>query len=282
MRRIVRIVLALLSLAVLPTVAPTDAFRAQAEPRTIAPGDPFLLRVKGLDSALHPRASVFGRELRFVSCGKRCQLAVGGADIAVKPGRYRVVVSAGRNKRSTVIDVQPHAFPILRLTLPADKVTLSEENAERVLEEENLLRALWSEQTEMMWEGNFMLPLRNEISTQFGVKRIINGEKQSLHRGIDIRGTEGEEVRASNRGIVVLAKDLFFGGNTLVLDHGAGIYSVYMHLERFLRSRGEEVTRGDIVGYVGSTGRSSGPHLHFGVKVQDVSVNPVAFMKLKL
>jgi murein DD-endopeptidase MepM/ murein hydrolase activator NlpD len=272
----------MLLLAGMSSVAPADAFRVQTEPRTVSPGDPFLIKVKGLNTMRQPLASVFGREFRFVPCGKGCAAAVGAADIAVKPGRYRVVVAAGGNRRAAVITVRAHAFPVLRLTLPEDKVTLSEADAERVRKEENLLRALWPEQTEKRWEGRFVLPLQNEISTQFGVKRIINEERESVHRGIDIRGTEGEEVRASNRGTVVLAEELFFGGNTLVLDHGMGIYTVYMHLDRFHKGRGEEVAKGEVIGFVGSTGRSTGPHLHFGVKVQEVSINPAAFMKLEL
>jgi murein DD-endopeptidase MepM/ murein hydrolase activator NlpD len=282
MRRLSRVLPALLLLAGMSSAAPADAFRVQAEPRTIAPGDPFLIRVKGLTTMHQPRASVFGKGLRFVSCGKGCAVAVGAADIAVKPGRYRIVVAAGENRRTAAITVRAQEFPVLHVTLPEDKVSLGEADAERVLKEENLLRALWQEQTEKRWEGRFVLPLGNEISTQFGVKRIINAEKESVHRGIDIRGTEGEEVRASNRGTVVLAEELFFGGNTLVLDHGMGIYTVYMHLDRFHRGRGEEVVKGDVIGFVGSTGRSTGPHLHFGMKVQEVSVNPAAFMKLKL
>ena len=282
LRYISRIMGILLPCVVMLSVSSVAAFQVRVEPRTIAPGDPFLITVKGLDPALVPRASVFGREFGFVPCGKRCAVAVGGADIAVKPGRYRGAVAAGREKRSVVIRVRAHAFPVIRVTLPEEKVAISDVDAERVVREENLLRALWKEQTEKRWEGEFMLPLRNEISTQFGVKRIMNGGKESVHRGIDIRGASGEEVRASNRGIVVLAEELFFGGNTLVLDHGMGIYTVYMHLDRFHKGTGEEALKGEIIGYVGTTGRSTGPHLHFGVKVQEVSVNPAAFVMLKL
>ena len=282
MRCVARVVIVLLSLISVLFVTPAGAYQVRAEPLTIAPGDPFLIKVTGLDRTVQPRAMVFGREVGFASCGKGCAVAVCAADISVKPGRYRMVVSAGGNKRSAGIKVQAHAFPVIRVTLPADKVTLSEEDTKRVQREEELLSALWKEQTEQQWEGSFMMPLPNEISTQFGVKRLINDERQSIHRGIDIRGTKGEEVRASNRGTVVLAEELFFGGNTLVLDHGMGIYSVYMHLERFHKNRGEAVAKGDIIGSVGTTGRSTGPHLHIGVKVQGVSVNPVSFMKLKL
>ena len=282
MERTACIALIIPALVIGLAIAPADAYRVRVEPRTIAAGDPFLVKVTGLDRGLRPHASVFGRTLGFVSCGTRCEVAVGATDISVRPGRYRIVVSAGRDKKGAGIKVQAHAYPVLRINLPADKVDLGEEDAERAAGEEKLLNALWQKQTEKKWEGSFMQPLPNEISTQFGVRRMINDERQSIHRGIDMRGKEGEDVRASNQGTVVLAEELFFGGNTLVLDHGMGIYSVYMHLARFFRNRGEEVARGDVIGAVGSTGRSTGPHLHFGIKVQGASVNPAAFMKLKL
>ena len=126
------------------------------------------------------------------------------------------------------------------------------------------------------------MPLANEISTAFGTRRIINDKVMSSHRGLDIRGKTGEPVRASNNGRVVLAQDLFYGGNTVVLDHGQGIYTIYMHLSHFKVQEREMVSKGETVGLVGSTGRSTGPHLHFGVKVQNISVNPLSFTRLVL
>jgi murein DD-endopeptidase MepM/ murein hydrolase activator NlpD len=133
-----------------------------------------------------------------------------------------------------------------------------------------------------MWEGKFIAPLENEISTVFGTKRVMNEKWTSVHRGMDIRGKEGEQVRASNSGKVVLSEELFYGGNTLVLDHGQGIFSVYMHLSGFNVKSGDIVSKGDAIGLVGSSGRSTGPHLHFGVKVVGINVNPVSLMKLEL
>jgi len=99
---------------------------------------------------------------------------------------------------------------------------------------------------------------------------------------VDIRGKEGDRVAASNRGRVVLAEELFFGGNTVILDHGQGIFTIYMHLSSFNVKPDDLVSTGDVIGSVGSSGRSSGPHLHFGVKVLGISVNPVSFAKLRL
>jgi murein DD-endopeptidase MepM/ murein hydrolase activator NlpD len=272
----------LLVYTAVPFSTSADAFRITTEPQTVGPGDPFLIRITGLSNAHHPAAFFGGRKLMFVPCGEDCSVAVCAADLELKPGKYRIAVSEGMKKRRATITVRRHIPTVIRITLPADKVTLSPDDIQRVEREDNLLKALWIKQADKMWDGSFQLPLQNDVSTQFGVKRIINDRKESFHKGIDIRGRAGEEVRASNSGTVVLAAELYFGGNTLVISHGMGVFTVYMHLDSFGTNTGKDVSKGDIIGFVGSTGRSTGPHLHFGVKVQDVSVNPVAFTKLKL
>lgn len=262
--------------------APIHAFKVQAEPSTILPGDAFLVKVSGLSETILPEASFSGRKLSFASCGDGCSFAIAATDSKTKPGKHMIDVTVGSNKRRLHVTVLRHAFPVIKLTLPSGKVTLSERDMQRAEREDKLLKSFWSLQSEKAWQGGFSLPLDNEISTQYGVKRIINKKKESIHGGIDIRGKEGEDVRAANSGKVVLAEELFFGGNTLLLDHGMGIYTVYMHLSGFNRIVGESVSKGDIIGFVGSTGRSTGPHLHFGIKAQQLSVNPVSFAKLKL
>ena len=121
-----------------------------------------------------------------------------------------------------------------------------------------------------------------EISTEFGVKRIMNKKKTSVHRGMDFRGATGTPVKALNAGKVVLADDLFYGGNTLIIDHGMGLYSVYMHLSKINVAHGSRVGKGQLVGLVGSSGRATGPHLHLSVKLNGISVNPESLFKLKL
>ncbi len=258
------------------------AFEVKAEPSSINPGDAFLLRISGLKGLAQPEAVFLGRPISIAPCGDGCYFGIGATDSKASPGNHMMQVRVGMTERSLQITVRPHIFPETHLTLPAGKVTLSEEDGERAAQEERLLKSLWPRHSAKMWEGNFSMPLGNEISTQYGVRRIMNKTKESIHGGIDIRGREGEDVRASNSGKVVLAEELFFGGNTLVIDHGMGIFSVYMHLSGFSRITGEEVSKGDVIGFVGSTGRSTGPHLHFGIKAQELNVNPVSFVKLKL
>jgi len=263
-------------------VSSAYAFEIHAEPSAIMPGDAFIVRVSGVKGMILPEASFSSRPLSFASCGDGCFFSIGAADSKTGPGKQMVEVKIGQEKKRLPITIRRHLFPVIQLTLPPGKVTLSQEDSERAEREDKLLKSFWTQQSEKMWQGSFSLPMGNEISTQYGVKRIINKKKESIHGGIDIRGREGEDVRASNSGRVVLAEELFFGGNTLVLDHGMGIFTVYMHLSGFNSKLGESVSKGDVIGFVGSTGRSTGPHLHFGVKAQELSVNPVSFAKLKL
>ena len=263
-------------------ISSADAFKVQAEPSAIIPGDAFLVRVSGVEDNTLPEASFGSKPLFLSSCGDGCFFAFGATDSKAGPGKRTVEVKVGTKKKRLPITIRRHAFPVIQLVLPPGKVKLSQEDNERADREDRLLKSFWTKQSEKGWQGSFSLPMDNEVSTQYGVKRIINKTRESVHGGIDIRGREGEDVRASNSGKVVLAEELFFGGNTLVLDHGMGIFTVYMHLSGFNRKLGESVSKGDVIGFVGSTGRSTGPHLHFGVKAQELSVNPVSFAKLKL
>ena len=263
-------------------VSPVHALEVQAEPSAIMPGDAFLVRISGMKGMIPPEASFSRRPLSFASCGDGCFFAIGAADLKAGPGKFMLQVTVGTIKKRLPITIGRPVFPVIHLTLPPGKVTLSPEDSERADREEKLLKSFWKQQSEKMWQGSFSLPVDNEISTQYGVKRIINKKKESIHGGIDMRGREGEDVRASNSGKVILTEELFFGGNTLLLDHGMGVFTVYMHLSGFNRKLGESVSKGDVIGFVGSTGRSTGPHLHFGIKAQELSVNPVSFAKLKL
>jgi murein DD-endopeptidase MepM/ murein hydrolase activator NlpD len=259
-----------------------DAYQAALLPKSISPGDAFTLKVTGILPPDPPSASLKGKPLYFTPCGEGCLIAVGAVDVEAKPGVSKVLITDGKKKRHVPLVVKQPRFPRQSITLPADKVFLSPDDLVRADKEAVRLQSLWKTVTAPVWEGSFILPLNNNTSTVFGTKRIINRKKISIHKGTDIQGREGEKVQASNRGRVVLAEELFFGGNTVILDHGQGIYTLYMHLSGFAVRPEDMVSKGDVIGFVGSSGRSSGPHLHFGVKVQDTSVNPLSFTKLKL
>jgi murein DD-endopeptidase MepM/ murein hydrolase activator NlpD len=270
------------ALLVFSTHVSAHAFQAEVTPPEIKPGDAFVIKVNNVKTSQFPAASLKGRRFYFSGCGKGCYVSIGSVGIRTKPGIYTIKLRVGKKRKNLQLVVTQTSFPTTELTLPDDQIFLSKENLKRVKKENKRLKLIFQKVSKRFWEGNYIIPLKNDISTPFGIKRILNKKWVSIHRGVDITGQEGEEVKASNRGRVVLAEELFFGGNTIILDHGLGIYTIYMHLSNFNVNTEDIVSKGDIIGFVGSSGRSTGPHLHFGVKVMNISTNPVSFMELNL
>lgn len=257
------------------------AMHADVVPSSLFPGDVFLVKVTGIDASVRTSALFEGIEVPLEDCGQGCLSGIGAVSIDTKPGERGILVTSGRERTNIALTVGTPRFPELHLKLPESKVSLSAEDLERVKKEEAMLAELWKKGGPRLFRSDFIMPLPNQIATVFGARRILNEKAVSVHRGIDVKGRLGEKVAASNAGRVVLAKNLFFGGNTLIVDHGAGIYTIYMHLEKFAVSPGDVVARGDTIGLVGATGRATGPHLHFGVKILTINVNPVALINLR-
>ena len=124
------------------------------------------------------------------------------------------------------------------------------------------------------------MPLHSKITSAFGNRRVFNNILKSYHSGTDFRAKKGTPIIASNSGRVVLAKNRFFAGNSIIIDHGQGIYSGYYHLSRFAVKKGDFVQKGEVIGYAGATGRVTGPHLHFTFHVNGNCVDPLHFVKL--
>lgn len=262
-------------------LSPAAAFQAKVIPSTISQGDVFMVRVTG---ARTEDVSVIFRKasLPIAPCGEGCYFAVGAADIQTKPGKYGIKIVNDRRKRGLKLTVKRTVFPKMHISLPEEKVSPGEEDLARIKEEAERFKSATEKITPGTCDSSFVMPLDTAVSTAYGTKRIFNHTRESIHRGLDLRGAEGNPVKACNAGTVVMMDELFFGGKTLVIDHGMGIFSIYMHLSGFASAPGDKVNKGDVIGYVGSTGRSSGPHLHFGVKVQGISANPASLLKLGL
>lgn len=266
--------------AVIAFAHTSNALQIDISPSEIPQGSAFAITMQ--ESKTIPSASFNGNKIIFSKCGDSCFIGIGGVPLETTAGKYNIEISDDNTKITKQLMVIDGQFQTIKLTLPESKVTLSKEDAERAKREAEKLNAIWQLKTNKAYAGSFIIPLNNNLSTGFGVKRIINNKNTSIHRGIDIRGKSGEPVAASNEGKVVLAEELFYGGNTVILDHGLGIYSVYMHLSEFNVKTGDAVSKGSIVGYVGSTGRSTGPHLHFGMKIGAMSINPLSLIQLEL
>ena len=194
---------------------------------------------------------------------------------------FRYMDGGARTIRET-IDVEAGDYPTTRLTVEPRYVQLSPEDQARANRESAQIAALYAVLTpELYWTEPFQSPIPGiTAGNNFGHRRIFNGEARAPHSGADLRATTGTPIRAANRGRVVLAKDLFFSGNAVFLDHGLGVYTAYLHLSEIRVTPGTMVERGQVVGLAGATGRVTGPHLHWGVRVLDARVDPFALLGL--
>lgn len=131
-----------------------------------------------------------------------------------------------------------------------------------------------------LWRGNFDLPVQSDVTSPFGNKRMYNGQMRNFHAGLDLKAAVGTRILAPESGKVVLAKDLYFTGNTVIVDHGLGLFTIYAHLSKIKTKLNHRISKGELIGLAGATGRVSGPHLHWGVKLQGEKVNPLDLTKI--
>jgi murein DD-endopeptidase MepM/ murein hydrolase activator NlpD len=193
---------------------------------------------------------------------------------------------AGVELFSCSLDVSVRAgkFAVEKLTVAKQFVEPNPEEIARASQERQHLREIFATVTpERFWRGGFRLPLDGARNAKnFGRRRVLNGEPGSPHSGVDFPAGAGTPIHAGQRGRVVLAEELFFSGNTIVIDHGLGVYTFYGHMESFAVAAGDAVEKGALLGKVGATGRVTGPHLHWGLTVNQARVNPLQVLALPL
>ena len=205
------------------------------------------------------------------------------ADLEQEPGVYTLNILFKSHGNTTLIPVKviEKDYGVRRLTLPDNQVNLNKKDLERANKEKRIMDRLWGASTPSpFWKSQFLMPLDSKIIGPFGRRSVINDQPRSPHTGVDLRGEKGKPVMASNNGKVVITGNHFFTGNTVVIDHGAGIISMYFHLDKINVIRGDDISRGDILGTVGSTGRVTGPHLHWGIRINGFRIDPVSLVEL--
>ncbi len=211
-----------------------------------------------------------------------------GASLETQPGTYTLelkgTTASGREVSfQRKVSVRSARYPSIAVTV-AKKFTepspeqLRQINQDQAVKQENFR----SVDPEREWSGRFRPPVNAAISDVFGTRRTFNGKVQSLHQGLDYAVPSGTPVAALNAGTVLLARPLYFEGNCVVLDHGQGLLTLYLHLSEFKVKEGERIARGQELGLSGGTGRATGPHLHIAVRWQGIYLNPATLMKLKL
>jgi murein DD-endopeptidase MepM/ murein hydrolase activator NlpD len=214
-------------------------------------------------------------------------VTVVGVDLDTKPGDHPsdmlVTMNDGRREtRAATIQVRSTRFPTTELKVEERFVQLNPRDQTRSAREAQEISKIFATVTpEILWDKPFTIPIPGGRGSNFGHRRVFNGQPRAPHNGADLRAQTGTPIQSTNRGRVVMAKDLFFTGNTVIVDHGLGIYSLYAHLSRLDVKEGAIVENGQQVGLAGATGRVTGPHLHWGIRVQGARVDPFSLVNLE-
>jgi len=186
-----------------------------------------------------------------------------------------------QSTQSLKFSVSHQNYKSEKLRVNPAKVIPPEDAIDRIKREKDSITAIYKRVTpKRFWVGQFSNPIDSIVTSQFGNKRLFNGELKSYHSGLDLRAAVGKSVNASERGVVVLAKDLYYTGNSVIIDHGFGIFTLYAHLSEIEVKEDQYVEPGQVIGKAGATGRVSGPHLHWGATVLGVKVNPGELAKI--
>jgi murein DD-endopeptidase MepM/ murein hydrolase activator NlpD len=284
-------------------VAPAATVRVQAS--RVRPGDALLVTVDGVPASLVGSASgtvavavVTGatardgstsgtgpgepRRLRFYPTPTGAQ-AITSLPVELEPGTLRVEVRLPglADPLATTVEVVDPGFPEAKLSVAPKFIAPSPAQKKRMEEDQAAFREAFGRPFEPpAFAGPFVRPREAAITGPFGERRTFNGKKQSQHYGTDLAGAVGDPVRAANDGVVVLVRDCFASGKSIAIAHGGGLFSVYFHLSGFDVRPGDRVQRGQVIGQVGATGRATGPHLHFGIKVDGLYADPDSVYRL--
>lgn len=251
--------------------------------RAIRPGEVVVLTIASSRPVDAVQVRAFERDVPAVSAGERTWQALIGIDVDVRPGRHTVDVEAratdGPYRETVTLQVRARTFSTRRLRVDPSFVTPPPEVQPRIDEEARLLSALWRTSTaSRLWDGPFVRPVPGASSSRFGALSIFNDQPRGRHNGEDLAGAEGTPIAAPNAGRVALAQDLYFSGNTVVIDHGVGLFSLLAHLSAIDVKNGDTVAAGQQVGRLGSTGRVTGPHLHWAVRLNGARIDPMSVL----
>ena len=210
--------------------------------------------------------------------------ALVGVPYRTRPGAQKLIFKysdlTGNQSRQLSFNVVMGEYRTDVLKVDSRRVDPNKKDRNRANREHQEVKHIYaSASPARLWEGPFVLPVENEISSSFGNRRVFNGKLKSYHNGLDFRSPVGTPVRATNSGIVRVAKNLFYSGNAVIIDHGTEIFSIYAHLSKLKVKAGQRISKGQLLGLTGATGRVSGPHLHWGIKIKGIAVSPLQFVE---
>ncbi len=281
----------------LGSVQPASAanWSVHAQPARLVNGGPVLFQIKPPQRLQSLSGSWLGHEIVFsFDANSKSWFALAGVSLETAPGSYALELTgetqAGKSSSTKI--AFSHKFAVSRAKYPKIAVKLSvegkfteptPEQVKQIQESQEIKKDYLNRVTaEREWSGQFTAPVEASISDVFGSVRIFNGKTSSPHQGLDFRVPSGTPVAAMNDGTVLLARPLYFEGGFVVLDHGQGLLTLYLHLSEFKVKEGEQVKRGQEIALSGGTGRATGPHLHVAVRWQGTYLDPERLLQLRL
>lgn len=254
-------------------------------PSYVVAGSPEIVRVNAR-GAQSVSGEWLGHRMEFFRDNAGQWVALAGVDVEapVGPSALHITVHGDRiAELSTSIEIHPAHYRTGTLTVAPKFVEPPPEAIPEIDAEIKLKKEVFAHSApEPLWRGDFHAPISARPTDSFGTRRMFNGKLASIHKGADFHAAVGTPVRASNSGVVVLARKLYYEGNCVIIDHGLGLYTLSMHLSRIDVHEGEHVHTGQLLGLSGATGRVTGPHLHWGVRWENAYLDPVKLLKLNL
>jgi murein DD-endopeptidase MepM/ murein hydrolase activator NlpD len=259
------------------------------QPTQLVNGSPVVFQIASPARLDRLSGKWLGHDVFFsYDASSKSWFGIAGVSLETRPGLYALTLQGARpggreTSFSRTIAVRRARYPSIAVTVAKRYTEPSPEQVQRINEDKTVKQDVFSHtDPEREWAGKFRAPVDAKISDLFGTRRMFNGKIQSMHQGLDFAVPQGTPVSAMNAGTILLASPLYFEGNCVVLDHGQGLMTLYLHLSEIKVKQGERVERGREIGLSGGTGRATGPHLHLAVRWQGVYLNPATLLALKL
>ena len=272
-----------------PKTRTTSSWSIQYQPAQLVNGSPAVFKVTAPARVAGLSAKWLEHDVYFAydKAGK-AWYGIAGVSLETHPGVYVLELKGTTSRGSEIsfskkIAIRAAKYPSIAVTVAKRYTEPSQEQLQRIREDKTVKQDVFSHTSpEREWSGRFHAPVDAPVSDVFGTRRTFNGKVQSMHQGLDFAVPKGTPVSAVNAGTVLLASPLYFEGNCVVIDHGQGLLTLYLHLSEIKVKPGDQVEGGQQIGLSGGTGRATGPHLHLAVRWEGVYLNPATLLTLKL
>lgn len=263
------------------------------QPQKLVNGSPALFEVTSPAPLESLQGSWLGHEVVFSpgsssSPSSRTRwFALAGVDLETKPGKYPLALTGLSHGRTLAFEsrfsIAKARYKTVTISVPKKFTEPSPDELQDIARSKEIkTKAFHHVEPQRLWDGPFRAPAQARISDVFGVHRVTNGVVQSIHQGLDYAVPAGTVVTALNRGTVLLAQPLYYEGNFIVIDHGQGLMTLYLHLSEFKVKQGDSVEAGQVIALSGGTGQATGPHLHLAVRWQGIYLNPATLLGLRM